>query len=927
MRILTGILVKVVLSFIKNRTKPLIYEIKAGNDYRYQSNPKTNGYLDGVLILPIDFLGIQIQRDNGSIIRLKASEFTLSLNLSKREIHIPKIHFEPDNEYVGNDDGNDTDHDKMMASTLYAYDKNSGFFRDIRESSIGERVINVPPESKGVWEQLRDSVGGWMSYGGSLMGQSVDSEWLNQKKSSTNDIDEQMDTLSSKIEEIIGSPRVIIDDFSISHSIHDETVIATVNAAPFELFFDMELECIKADIQNISIKVIRNSIGNENLFSTNVKKLEFRFDTANKNTNLCLNGVYITSACVLSETFELIEEFLYRLLRPNKEKAKFSIEINDIGVGLKVEKSYLMLKSQYIHLGDSSFWGNLFTMGFKQYGRNNLEQTRKLDVMSVGYVSYLNEHLKIKDVAFNLYGDLYGRMKSFIEPVMKEIDFIGHLIKKTQRIMSIGSNSEKNDYRKRDGVMSKREQSDELLFNMEDITGEPISGITKIPESNGFGLEFDDNYFDLDSDIPIRITGSNTDNDGNDLTISCNMIRIYQWIHDWDKSTDNYVIWKFRDIESVYSESERILISIKDWVIEDYLQNSNWKTFLHFRETNEERKRSLVLNAYFIEEKEKWNLNVFLNDLVLNIDEDTFNFIVQNICSQFGTEWLKGGQIGVNGGIEALDYWEDENEEFDYLGSGKDNCNDWDTLNEYNRDKDRIDFENNGFEFVSGDEGLFNKVELNSFTVILSYRPKYINYGNLVNGRVSELFKLKNIRDLPLRFKAHVIVNEITLNTVLMCWLEDILNLNLNRIVFSGGSLEVLYNIAVNTLNIVKMKKGERGTVRNLGKMATRDFLNLTSRSVMKVQTVMEKLTRKKSAGSSGRSGFSESPSTMKEGLHIGWSSLKDRFGYMVSEEATMKSVIMQPFIGAAEMISKTLIGLENQLDSDKKELRDRRYE
>lgn len=962
MRILVNALVKMITGYIKNKMKPFVYDLNVGNDYQYHTNPENDSYLSGVLILPIEKLGIQIQRDNGSILRLKAIDFVISFDLKKRELNISKIHLEPD-EDVGNCNGN-YDDNRMMESTLYAYDKNSGSFRNVRESSIaGKHMINDSSEG-GVWRQLKDSVSGWMSYGSSLMAgnnNEIESNRMNDDEVGDYDevdndgvdndgVDRQINIMSSKIEDIIGSPRVVVKDFSLSHSIHSGEVTVIAHAAPFELFFDIPSEKIISDIENISVKVV----GTENLFSANVKNLGFEFNTVKKNIQVRSKGVYVTISYALSETFELVEEFLCKFLHSNKRKTSFSFEINDVGFGLKVKKSYLMLKSQYIKITEDSFLGNLFTIGFKQYGRTNLEQTRKLDILSVQYVNYLNKHLKIKDVNFNLYGDLYNRLKLFIEPLTKEIDFIKHLIQKTQKIMSICmpllSENKTGDRINKDEMGI--ENNDDLLFKMEDVTGIPINThdcnrdynynknehnhyCDDIGDNNGFEFHFDENYFDLENNVMSDHYTRRKDNDT--LIINCNVFKIYQWIYDWDKSTDNYVVWEFKDIQSSYEESVKFSLNIGNWIIEDHLQNSNWKTFLHFKENRdmdgfEERTdchyeyRCVVLNTNFIEEKDKWNLSVFLNDLVLNIDEDTFNFIIQNICSQFGTDWLKGNHIKGN---EPLDYWEDENDEFDYLGTERDDCgNDWDTLDEYNGDKDRLDFENDGFEFVNESNGTFNQIELNSFTIILSYRPKYINYGNLVNGKVSELFKLKNIRDLPLRFSDHIIINDISFNSVLMCWVEDVLNLNLNRILFSGGSLEVLYNIAVNTLNIIKMKKGERGTVRNLGKMATRDFLNLTSRSVLKVQNLLEKLTRKKkSSMEQRRSGFSESPSTMKEGLHSGWTSLKDRFGYMTSEEATMKSVIIQPFIGAAEMISKTLIGLENQLDANKKELRDKRYE
>lgn len=923
MRILVNVLVKTIIGYIKNKIKPYVYKLKVGNDFQYHTNSETNSYLSGTLILPIEKIGIQIQRDNGSILRLKAVNFIVIFDLEKREINISKIHLEPDEDDENNENNKDSDecdrdNNHMMESTLYTYDENSGFFRNVRESSnIGKCAMNNSSE-KGVWKELKDSINGWISYGSTLIGRSSN----NGIDYDNDDIDGQISMLSSKIDEIIGSPKIIIQDFSLSHSIHSGEVTIIANASPFELFFDMISNQISGNIENISIKVK----GNENLFTTNIKKLRFEFNTSKKNIQICLKGVYITTSCVLSETFELIEEFLCKLLQPNKEKTNFSFEINDVGFGLKVEKSYLMLKLQYIKITKDSFLGNSLTIGFKQYSRNNLEQTRKLDVLSVQYISYIKKHLKINNVNFNLYGDLYNRLKLFIEPLMKEIDFIKHLIQKTQKIISIG-NPLATDNKKSWINTDKTElnHNDDLLFKMEDVTGIPIinnNHNNKVKKNND-ELYFDDNYFNLENDMISYYQSKIEENTA--LIITCDVFKVYQWIYEWDKSTDNYVIWEFKYIQCSYIKSVKFSLDIENWIVEDHLQNSNWKTFLHFKENEYNCKnRCIVLNANFIKEKDKWDLNIFLNDLVLNIDEDTFNFIVQNICSQFGTEWLKNNPIN---GKEPLDYWEDENNEFDYLGTEHDDYNDWDTLGEYDGDRDRLDFENDGFEFVNENNRIFNKIELSSFMIILSYRPKYINYGNLVNGKVSELFKLKNIRDLSLRFSDHVVINDVSLNHVLMCWLEDILNLNLNRIVFSGGSLEVLYNIAVNTLNIIKMKKGERGTIRNLGKMATRDFLNLTSRSVLKVQNLLEKITREKNMAKHRRSGFSESPSTMKEGLHSGWTSFRDRVGYMTSEEATMKSVIIQPFIGAAEMISKTLIGLENQLDANKKELRDKRYE
>lgn len=866
-----------VIAYIRSRTKSFVYEIVIGNDYRYEANNGIDEHMSGTLVLPINSLGIYFQRDDGSLSRLRASNFVLTLNLEKKEIRIPKIHFEPVLE-------SDVD-DKMMESTLYAYDKRTGIFGDTRRSKTTECVVESSSENssicKSIWKQFKDSMSGWINFGSD--------ETENQPKTFSSDLEEQISTISAKINEIIGSPKIIIEDFSLSHSVNDRSVAIIITAAPLEFLFEPKSDSVIGDIENISVKINKT----KNLFSTNIKKLRFGSNLSKKNIEVNLRGVYITTSCLLSEIFELVEEFLCQFYFSKKEKTRLCLDMEDIGIGFKIEKSYLMLKSKKLKIVDNWYWSNEFIISFKQYGRNNLEQTRKLDIMSIQEISYLNEHLRITNVDFNLYGDLYNRLKSFVEPLIEEINIIQHLIRKTCQIMSFDHNTRDNN---------RDNNREEPLFNMDDITG---AIITHKNYPNQTELCFDDNYFDLENSITSYKVPDETG-----FRISCNIVKLYQWINDWDKSINNYVVWKLEGIECSYLESVKIYWNIKNWIIEDHLQNSNWKTFLH---SIDRKNCSLILNAFYVGDKEKWNLNIFLDDLVLNIDEDTFNFMVQNICSQIGSRWIEK-------------YNDSEfDSEFDSLGV--DYCNDWDALKEYDKDRERIDYENNGFEFVNKNSGFISQVELNSFTLILSYRPKYINYGNLISGKVSELFKLKNIRDLPLRFSNHIIIDDVSFNTVLMSWLEDILNLNMNRIIFSGGSFDVLYNIAVNMLNIIKMKKGNRGTIKNLGKMATRDFLNLTSRSILKVQLILEKFTRKKSAVGSNRSGFSESPSSMKEGFHGGWTSLRDRCSYMTSEEVSIKSIIMQPFIGATEMISKTLIGLENQLDANRKKWRDKRYE
>ena len=107
----------------------------------------------------------------------------------------------------------------------------------------------------------------------------------------------------------------------------------------------------------------------------------------------------------------------------------------------------------------------------------------------------------------------------------------------------------------------------------------------------------------------------------------------------------------------------------------------------------------------------------------------------------------------------------------------------------------------------------------------------------------------------------------------------------------------------------------------------TDQFLELSTRSIVSTQTVIEKINSKENIGNlKNESKYKSAPKNIKEGIISSFKSIKKSVNKVINSDLPFTDKLVEPLIGLTEATSKSLMGIHNQLNKDKAYLYKNRY-
>ncbi|KAJ3116345.1 autophagy- protein 2, partial [Physocladia obscura] len=248
--------------------------------------------------------------------------------------------------------------------------------------------------------------------------------------------------------------------------------------------------------------------------------------------------------------------------------------------------------------------------------------------------------------------------------------------------------------------------------------------------------------------------------------------------------------------------------------------------------------------------------------------------------------------------------------------------------------------------------------------VKIDYKPKHINFTSLRDGNLLEIFNF-----LPME-GSEMNLNQVRLNgingtdklvtLIKMQWLKDVTSNQSHRVVKGLSGIKPIANIGAGIADLIllpwqqyqqegKVMRGLEKGVKSFTKSAAIETLALGTKIAITTQAILETVentasgSRRVSIGGDSidqnRSRLSEQPRNISEGMQQGAQSFArnvneavktvldaparslqtDGGSAAVAFAKAVPSAILKPMIGATEAVSKTLLGMQNSIDSKKK--------
>ncbi|KAJ3062576.1 autophagy- protein 2 [Podochytrium sp. JEL0797] len=271
------------------------------------------------------------------------------------------------------------------------------------------------------------------------------------------------------------------------------------------------------------------------------------------------------------------------------------------------------------------------------------------------------------------------------------------------------------------------------------------------------------------------------------------------------------------------------------------------------------------------------------------------------------------------------------------------------------------------------DEPYFQLCSIRPIQVKIDYKPKHLSLLNLHNGNLLEIFNL-----LPLE-GAEMTLTQIHLHSgvqgfeklihlIRNQWVQEVVQNQPHRVVKGLAGVKPVANVAAGVVDLVllpwrqyrkegKVMRGLEKGAKSFSKAAAMETLSLGTRIAITTQSLLEGI-EKTTAGrptattattseSHNKSKLSDQPRNIREGMHQGAQSLARNVSSAVQvvmsaptqgvqNEGGSKRVaavaravpvaILRPMIGATEAVSKTLLGIQNTIDPEKKKQMQDKY-
>ncbi|KAI9205311.1 ATG C terminal domain-containing protein [Polychytrium aggregatum] len=261
------------------------------------------------------------------------------------------------------------------------------------------------------------------------------------------------------------------------------------------------------------------------------------------------------------------------------------------------------------------------------------------------------------------------------------------------------------------------------------------------------------------------------------------------------------------------------------------------------------------------------------------------------------------------------------------------------------------------------DNTFFQWVQIEPIQVKLDYKPKHVDYSQLKDGKLTEIMNFFHLDGAELmleRVRLHGIKGWVKLvENLVREWLPHIQKTQVPRVISGVSGVRTLVNLGAGiadlfTMPIEQYKKDgrilrgiQKGT-RAFAKAATLETIKLTTQLAVGTQVLLEHaddiLSSDKDDQASGDGGmgreavskYSDQPKDVREGVGLAYRSLSRNLGTAAKtimsvptnmydrggSQAVIRAVpsaVLKPMIGATEAVSKTLIGLQNTIDPDKR--------
>lgn len=198
----------------------------------------------------------------------------------------------------------------------------------------------------------------------------------------------------------------------------------------------------------------------------------------------------------------------------------------------------------------------------------------------------------------------------------------------------------------------------------------------------------------------------------------------------------------------------------------------------------------------------------------------------------------------------------------------------------------------------------FKDTIIDGFSIIISYKPRGINLGKLVQLDGAELLRLGTIRDSSVSFSRFAIESSFSygdmFSKVVDIWEAQIMQQGSN-LISHLGVLRHITSIGVRGIEAIRNYDGVYDRVSHYVKGVSSDVLDLVARSSIGLETLVDKIHQipKKSKPST----LSKSPQSLRDG----WRKAR-------KEKGVLRSV------------SLALLGLQSSIDPEQSELNQGRY-
>ncbi|KAJ3332303.1 autophagy- protein 2 [Blyttiomyces sp. JEL0837] len=385
------------------------------------------------------------------------------------------------------------------------------------------------------------------------------------------------------------------------------------------------------------------------------------------------------------------------------------------------------------------------------------------------------------------------------------------------------------------------------------------------------------------------------------------------------------VNFEYGSYSSTSQVASKVNLSMRDFEILDNLQSSSWRKFLAPLRPNQtelpRESESKMISTQLVNVRpnpaaahlEEARLKVHVLPLRWHIDQDALNFLNHFFESPESQEETEGNDS--NSPSEA------------------------------------------GGPF-------FQYCLIDPISMTIDYKPKHVDYRNLQEGNMMEIFNFLPLEGARMTLRTVKLTGirgwPRLIQTVVGKWLPYVKATQVPRVISGVSGVNSIVNLGSGIADLVllpieqyrkdgRIIKGIQKGAKSFAKVATDESLRLGTRILVGTQTLLERAddylsgdqanANLRDSGQGGvdkRSKFSEQPKDFREGVELGYYSVRENLSTAartimavpteVRQAGTAKAIVravpvavLKPIIGATEAISKALMGLQNSLDPTKR--------